>query len=254
MNTKALTNTPDSFKLRLPKSLYVELAKLAEEDGVSLNQYCIYLLSKNIEYPNLNKESINKLLLKIRHETKGNINNMFEEIQKLVDKVDSLKESLFYEIARVKGERGIPIQALKDLENNFPVLGGEVFGTPLPRLKMPSAKIVIEPNIDQCCDLESTLKGIVDLCQIALLTEIYVDEISDRRAIELPLDDTAIRSKVVYFLSSNFSDVQSNIEQMITALGNLSSKCKMNIRVEPTYVFIPIDNEFKKYLLVHNIL
>ena len=35
------------FKLRLPKSLHKTLAEHAREEGISMNQYCIYLLSKN---------------------------------------------------------------------------------------------------------------------------------------------------------------------------------------------------------------
>lgn len=34
------------FKLRLPKSLHRTLAQHAREEGVSMNQYCVYLLSK----------------------------------------------------------------------------------------------------------------------------------------------------------------------------------------------------------------
>lgn len=35
------------FKLRLPKSLHKRLAQKSREEGVSMNQYCVYLLSKN---------------------------------------------------------------------------------------------------------------------------------------------------------------------------------------------------------------
>ena len=35
------------FKLRLPKSLHRSLAQYSKEEGVSMNQYCVYLLSKN---------------------------------------------------------------------------------------------------------------------------------------------------------------------------------------------------------------
>lgn len=35
------------FKLRLPKTLHKALAERAHEEGISMNQYCIYLLSKN---------------------------------------------------------------------------------------------------------------------------------------------------------------------------------------------------------------
>lgn len=36
------------FKLRLPKSLHKLLAQKSSEEGVSMNQYCVYLLSKGI--------------------------------------------------------------------------------------------------------------------------------------------------------------------------------------------------------------
>ena len=35
------------FKLRMPKSLHRSLSVNAKKEGISMNQYCIYLLSKN---------------------------------------------------------------------------------------------------------------------------------------------------------------------------------------------------------------
>ena len=35
------------FKLRIPKSLHRKLAERSREEGVSMNQYCVYLLSQN---------------------------------------------------------------------------------------------------------------------------------------------------------------------------------------------------------------
>ena len=35
------------FKLRIPKSLHRRLAERSKEEGVSMNQYCVYLLSQN---------------------------------------------------------------------------------------------------------------------------------------------------------------------------------------------------------------
>ncbi len=43
----ALKNYSGQFKLRIPKSLHRSLAEHAESEGISLNQYCVYLLSKN---------------------------------------------------------------------------------------------------------------------------------------------------------------------------------------------------------------
>lgn len=34
------------FKLRLPKSLHKRLSEKSAEEGISMNQYCVYLLSK----------------------------------------------------------------------------------------------------------------------------------------------------------------------------------------------------------------
>jgi len=35
------------FKLRIPKSLYKSLAEHSKAEGISMNQYCLYLLAKN---------------------------------------------------------------------------------------------------------------------------------------------------------------------------------------------------------------
>ena len=44
-----LTKYSGQFKLRLPKSLHMALSEKSTEEGVSMNQYCVYLLSKGIE-------------------------------------------------------------------------------------------------------------------------------------------------------------------------------------------------------------
>ena len=40
-------NYSGQLKLRLPKSLHKQLAEEAKRDGISMNQYCVYLLSQN---------------------------------------------------------------------------------------------------------------------------------------------------------------------------------------------------------------
>ncbi len=35
------------FKLRIPKSLHKALSEHSKEEGISMNQYCLYLLAKN---------------------------------------------------------------------------------------------------------------------------------------------------------------------------------------------------------------
>ena len=35
------------FKLRIPRTLHYSLARHAKDEGISMNQYCLYLLAKN---------------------------------------------------------------------------------------------------------------------------------------------------------------------------------------------------------------
>ena len=42
-----LENYSGQFKLRLPKSLHRALAENSKREGISMNQYCLYLLTKN---------------------------------------------------------------------------------------------------------------------------------------------------------------------------------------------------------------
>ncbi len=43
----SLENYSGQFKLRIPRSLHRILAEHAKREGVSMNQYCVYLLSRN---------------------------------------------------------------------------------------------------------------------------------------------------------------------------------------------------------------
>ena len=43
----SLEDYSGQFKLRIPKSLHRTLAEHSRREGISMNQYCLYLLSKN---------------------------------------------------------------------------------------------------------------------------------------------------------------------------------------------------------------
>ena len=43
----SLEDYSGQFKLRIPRSLHRSLAEHAKAEGTSMNQYCLYLLSKN---------------------------------------------------------------------------------------------------------------------------------------------------------------------------------------------------------------
>ena len=42
-----LNDYSGQFKLRIPKSLYRHLSEQSKREGISMNQYCLYLLSRN---------------------------------------------------------------------------------------------------------------------------------------------------------------------------------------------------------------
>ena len=43
----SLESLSGQFKLRIPKSLHKALAEHSKAEGISMNQYCLYLLTKN---------------------------------------------------------------------------------------------------------------------------------------------------------------------------------------------------------------
>lgn len=43
----SLDDYSGQFKLRIPKSLHKQLAEHSKMEGISMNQYCLYLLSRN---------------------------------------------------------------------------------------------------------------------------------------------------------------------------------------------------------------
>lgn len=45
------------FKLRMPKSLHKRLMERSREEGVSMNQYCVMLLSQGEAYATVNRSS-----------------------------------------------------------------------------------------------------------------------------------------------------------------------------------------------------
>lgn len=47
------------FMLRIPKSLHRALTEHSKQEGISMNQYCLYLLSRNDEISSFGKRTAN---------------------------------------------------------------------------------------------------------------------------------------------------------------------------------------------------
>lgn len=53
-----IDNYSGQFKLRLPKSLHKTLAERSRQEGISMNQYCLYLLSSGTNAAYNTKEQL----------------------------------------------------------------------------------------------------------------------------------------------------------------------------------------------------
>ena len=60
-----INNYSGKFTLRLPKTFHKELSLQAEEEGVSLNQYLLYLLSLNFKKRDTKKEEDKKFIYNV---------------------------------------------------------------------------------------------------------------------------------------------------------------------------------------------
>lgn len=52
----SIENYSGQFKLRIPKSLHKALAERSRSEGISMNQYCMYLLSNGASSGNVPKQ------------------------------------------------------------------------------------------------------------------------------------------------------------------------------------------------------
>ena len=54
----SLEDYSGQFKLRIPRSLHKSLAEHSKKEGISMNQYCLYLLTKMTLFSHQNKNII----------------------------------------------------------------------------------------------------------------------------------------------------------------------------------------------------
>ena len=59
-----MVNYNGRFLVRMPRELHIKLAQLAEKNGVSLNTYIVFLLSRALPEPS-NTEDVKEEVLKL---------------------------------------------------------------------------------------------------------------------------------------------------------------------------------------------
>lgn len=266
------------LKLRIPKSIHRELIDVAKEEGISVNQYCVSMLVKDLAVRDMSFFGYKKAdaeLLHIRNiaETEE---DLFARVYDFSHYIDSLKPLLFRKIESVMKYRGIPENDMVDLEQKFPVMSGRSYHDRLPWIKVPSFKMVISWDIDT--KVATTIinrytskfqenihtqfmEGYID--QLERFGHIYKYTENDIPVYSVTIwgDDFMQVKQSVLKLKSQLKDVSTNIKEVtdiFNAYDKLREKLcdspvdrsrldKIEIRIEPIFIVKPISEEFEKY-------
>lgn len=236
---KSFEEYSGNFRIRMPKSLHKKLSEQAEKEGISLNQYCIHVLSQNLPQMIINKQRLNYELIKIRDNIgTANLEKLIDEVNKLHTKVTNLKPVIMNDISKLMGDRTkITLSEEEDLEYNYPVLGGSAFGEKLPRLKLPTIKLVIEPKNDfnlAIPEIGAALDEIKNQSRKIIITEVNVDELNK----VFNLTNKEMRSKVIYFLDEDLEKVAENAKLIRSKLESLNRNKELELKFYPSYIWV----------------
>jgi hypothetical protein len=228
-----------NIKLRLPKSLHKLLIESAEKEGISLNQYCIYILSEKLESYMLGRKKLNNELIKIRDEVgNSNLDELINAIRPLNTQVEELKYIIDREVKSFLGNRNkVSYQDELDLEFRFPLLINTFSGVSRIYIKVPTIKIVIEPLNNYISNkkmVEDTLAKLVERNKDILLSQVNVDEISFN--ISTNMDTKDLNSYVIHFLNSNLETVIISAKSVLEELNSISNSNDFVIKFYPTYI------------------
>ena len=216
-----------NIKLRLPKILHEKLVESAQYEGISLNQYCVYLLSEKLEPYFLGRRKLNSELISIRDnvgttDLKGLVNNL----KPLTKKVIKLRPLL---TDYLKSNTNLNIQDEADLELRYPVLvsrHSEGFNL---ELKIPTIKLVFKPinyNYTINNNLINLLKENLNDYPFAALTLVNIDELNYNMSPNLSNED--LNSIVIYFLTEDLDEITETISKLTQATSNYSDNYSIN--------------------------
>lgn len=229
-----------NIKLRLPKSLHKELIEAAGTEGISLNQYCVYLLSEKVLPYMIGRKKLNAELQKIKVEVKRNdLMNLIEKLKPLIEKIEKLKPLIKDELSN---KNKLTIQDENDLEFKYPILiDRDTINKFQVKLKVPTIKVVLEPingylkNEKEILDeLDKELNKINSDKELALLTKINIDELNYNISPQLSREE--LGSLVIYFLSGNLNIVKTQIDTINSTLENSQYYNTYTVKYYPTYI------------------
>ena len=266
------------LKIRIPKSIHLELITEAKNEGVSVNQYCVAILVKTLTIDNqlsLGYQKANVELLRIRRLADSE-DTLFDMVMNFRQRIDALKPMLFQQILSVMKIRGIPENDVIDLESKFPVISGRSFNEKLPVIKIPNLKLVIfwDTNTDLA---EEIIKKYIASCDDNVKTHFlpgYIDQLDKCGPVfKYTRNDTPVFSVTVWGnefklvkesilkLKNQLNDVWKGSKKLDDILGAYDKKReslndssfdrttlqKIKFKIEPEFIFDSIAGEYEQY-------
>lgn len=221
-----------NIKLRLPKSLHFALANQAEKEGISLNQLCLMYLSSSLSEHHLGTEQFNRRLEKMETMCGSNEEMLFKELQRLYEDVEALKPLLLKAIKEIfeKNKRSISDQ-IDALSYIYPIYYGK---SKFPFIKIPSAKVVVQPNYYQHIEYKEIEKMVSSISDISVA---YGDF-----DYYLPLDrritNRARVMSVVINIYCPFENLFNVIREIMEVLREAGYENKARLLVKPRCMYV----------------
>lgn len=241
-----------SIKLRLPKRLHETLIRKAELQGVSLNQYCLYILAEgNLTF---GAKKINEQLRKIRDENDiYNINEMMSKVEKLNAKVEQEKPEIISSIKNIlENKSKLSENDILDLEFIYPVIDGIIMGGKYPCIKRPSVKMVIEDG-NEYIDYFKLRDKLVNLFKEKIFVAIgHSDDIADMFVInnfiktDLTINYLSFDLKKVGEVYNEIEKILNNEIESVLNTKYKNKNLKVKVKYIPTYLIETIDKDIKK--------
>lgn len=196
MNSEIETNNySGELRIRIPKSLHKTLADRAVKEGVSLNQYCLYMLAKNYNEDNLDSKSFDFKLTKMKLE-KCNHKELLDKLKYLNNEVTLSKERLVDDIRLANRRSDYSV-----LETMYPVFLYKNGTKVKILLKRPTMSIVVAP-ISEEINWASSYDKIKKIINGEFSNDLsmvigYFDAFTDESGFKNPMDS---RSVVLTFI------------------------------------------------------
>lgn len=164
--------TLGTVKLRIPASLHQHLLDKAAEEGVSLNQYCLYCLSRDFTSHEMSSALFNLELAKIKLQ-KLNFEELCDALVALNEKVMLSYENILRDLQSIQIKKGR--ESL--LEERYPVM---FYGETL-YLKVPTVKFLIKSAKEDFAKAYEVAAQIVKSCHADIAKVSYgnYDSFSD---------------------------------------------------------------------------